>query len=100
MSSSTYKGSTPVPRTGRAAYRTDKWLVVAIAVAMVLMAYLWRAFLATTLIAPLASTAPSGGHTFPKLIDATAIELAAGLDKGEFSSVDLVKVSWGIPMRP
>ncbi|KAF9729735.1 hypothetical protein PMIN06_004932 [Paraphaeosphaeria minitans] len=58
---------------------------------MVLLAYLWKAFLAITVIAPLTSAAPSGGHKFPKLLDAMASELSAGLDKGEFSSVDLVK---------
>jgi amidase len=55
---------------------------------------------ATTLVAPLAFAAPSGGHTFPKLLDATASELAAGLDKGMFSSVDLVKVSRAELIQP
>jgi hypothetical protein len=100
MSSSTYKGSTPAPKTGRTAYLTNEWLIVVIAVAMVLMAYVWRAFVATTLVAPLAFAAPSGGHTFPKLLDATASELAAGLDKGMFSSVDLVKVSRAELIQP
>ncbi|KAL1610511.1 hypothetical protein SLS60_002180 [Paraconiothyrium brasiliense] len=58
---------------------------------MVLLAYLWKAFVATTILTPLVSGVPSRGHGFPKLLDATASELTSGLDKGEFSSVDLVK---------
>lgn len=92
MTSSTYKGGTLAPKPGRTAYPTKKWFIVAASLTMVLLAYIWRAFLAFTIVAPLASAAP-GGHEFPKLLDATASELTAGLDKGEFTSVDLVKVS-------
>lgn len=59
---------------------------------MVLIAYLWKAFLVTTAVV---SALPAGGECFPKLLDATVGELTAGLDKGDFSSVDLVNVSWG-----
>ncbi|KAL5376462.1 hypothetical protein DPSP01_010471 [Paraphaeosphaeria sporulosa] len=73
------------------AYRTNKWFIVTTTVTMVLLAYLWKAFLATTVVAPLTFAVPSGGHKFPKLLDATASELTAGLEKGEFTSVDLVQ---------
>ncbi|KAK7184016.1 amidase [Paraphaeosphaeria sporulosa] len=90
MTSSTYKAR-HAPKTGRMAYRTNKWFIVTTTVTMVLLAYLWKAFLATTVVAPLTFAVPSGGHKFPKLLDATASELTAGLEKGEFTSVDLVQ---------
>ncbi|KAJ4298944.1 hypothetical protein N0V90_004187 [Kalmusia sp. IMI 367209] len=57
---------------------------------MVLLAYFWKAFVVTTAIAPLANGDPASDYGFPSLLDATVSELTAGLDKGHFSSVDLV----------
>jgi hypothetical protein len=58
---------------------------------MVLLRY-WTALVASTVAVPVLA-APTNKTTLPLLLDATIDELAAGLDSGSFSSVDLVKVS-------
>ncbi|KAF1953756.1 amidase signature enzyme [Byssothecium circinans] len=57
---------------------------------MVLLAYLSRAFLAWTVVAPLAGAHPGRYGKVPLLLDATVDELKDGLEKGAFTSVDLV----------
>lgn len=82
------------------AHTANKRLIIATAAAMVLLSYVCKTFFATTLIAPLAAGISSGGlRGLPKLLDATASELKAGLDKGDFSSVDLVNVRF-YPIDP
>jgi len=65
---------------------------------MVLLACLWKAFVASAAVAPLVTGHPSK-PAFPSLLDATASELTAGLDNGSFSSIDLVNVSVKIPLH-
>lgn len=88
-----YKASTPAAENGRTVLRRNKLLLTAVATTMVFAAYLWKAFVATLVIVPSVSALPSSGNAFPSLLDATVGELTAGLDKGDFSSVDLVNVS-------
>lgn len=54
----------------------------------------WFLAKAFVVLAPLASVfAQNNGTTkFPSLMDATLDELAAGLDSGAFTSLDLVEV--------
>jgi hypothetical protein len=59
---------------------------------MVLLSRYWTALVASTAVVP-ALAAPTNKTTLPSLLDATIDELAAGLDRGSFSSVDLVKAS-------
>jgi hypothetical protein len=59
---------------------------------MVLLACLWKAAVAWTVVVPLV-VASKKNVTLPSLLDATIDELAAGLKCGSFSSVDLVDVS-------
>ncbi|KAF2641114.1 amidase signature enzyme [Massarina eburnea CBS 473.64] len=57
---------------------------------MVLLAHLFKGCLVWSVITPLTRARPGGRNELPKLLDATVVELAEGLEKGRFSSVDLV----------
>lgn len=89
-----YKGSTPAAKNGGTTPRISKQLIASVATTMVLIAYLWKAFVAASVVVPSVSAYPSGENAFPSLLDATVEELTAGLDKGDYSSVDLVNVSF------
>ena len=93
MQPSTYKGKAPAPQAGSTVPAIRLTFATA-AVAMVVLAYFWKALVVTTAIAPLVSGDPAREYGYPSLLDATVSELTAGLDKGDFSSVDLVNVSY------
>ena len=85
--SGTYKHKLLTPRF----HPRRRFLVVA--VVMVLLAYLVRAFLAWTVAISFTNAHPGYYGKLPLLLDATVDELKDGLEKGAFSSVDLVNVS-------
>lgn len=61
-------------------------------VAIGIMVSAWLIVKALVAFAPLTSCAPVNS-SLPLLLDATAEELTLGLEKGQFTSVDLVQVS-------
>ncbi|KAF2680816.1 amidase signature enzyme [Lentithecium fluviatile CBS 122367] len=57
---------------------------------MVLLAYFWKAFVASTAVVPVVAGHARKNATLPSLLDATIDELKDGLTCGRYSSVDLV----------
>lgn len=60
---------------------------------MLLLPYHWLALGALTVVVPLVA-AHADKASLPLLLDATVDELTAGLQRGSFSSLDLVNVSY------
>lgn len=86
-----YKARPRSPAPGRTRHIVFDSLLVVVTFAMVLLACFWKAFVASTAVATLVAGHPNPS-TLPFLLDATISELSAGLEKGTFSSVDLVDV--------
>lgn len=58
---------------------------------MVALGYLWKALVTSTVVVSVVAR-PVSDSALPSLLDATVSELASGLEKGSFTSVDLVNV--------